>query len=58
MADTSMEVVLRIPFFPLFDVDIGIQRVCVKELYNMEAMSFVSLLKGLNLLIEEKLPLS
>ena len=40
LADTRMEVVLAMLFFLLSDTDIGLQRGCLEELYNAEAMPF------------------
>lgn len=40
LADTSMEVVLGMLFFPLSDTDMGLQRACLKELHNTETMTF------------------
>lgn len=35
-----MVVVLGMPFFPLSDADMGLQRACLEELHNAEAMPF------------------
>lgn len=38
LANTSIEVVLGMSFFPLSIVDIGLPRACLLELHNAEAM--------------------
>ena len=40
LADTSIEVVLGILFLPLSDADMGLQRACLEELHNAEAIPF------------------
>lgn len=40
LADTSMELVLRMLFFPLYNANIGLQRACLKELHNIKTMFF------------------
>ena len=43
LADTSTEVVLGMLFFPLSDVDMGLQRACLEELHNAEVMPLVAI---------------
>ncbi len=40
LANTSMEVVLGMLFFPFSNADMGLQRACLKELYNAKTMPF------------------
>ena len=40
LAGTSIEVVLGMPFLPLSDADMGLQRACLEELHNAEVMLF------------------
>ncbi len=44
LADTSMEMVLGIPFLPLSDADMGLQRAFLVESQTAEAMPFFVLL--------------
>lgn len=40
LADTSIEVILGMFFFLFSNTDMGLQRAYLKELYNIEIMSF------------------